>query len=57
MEAKRRYVNLFEAAYVCGILNRYEGNISRAAEAADVDRKTFYRLLRKHRVQPQGFRA
>ncbi len=57
MEAKRRYVNLFEAAYMRGILERYTGNVSRAAEAADVDRKTFYRLLRKHHVQPHAFPA
>ncbi len=57
MEAKRHSVNLFEAAYVRGVLERYAGNVSRAAEAADVDRKTFYRLLRKHQVQPHAFPA
>src|SRR2546421_6342903 len=41
MEAKRRYVNLFEAAYVHGVLERYAGNVSRAAEAADVDPQNF----------------
>jgi DNA-binding NtrC family response regulator len=53
MEAKRRSVNLFEAAYVRSILDRYAGNVSRAAEAAEVDRKTFYRLLKKHHLQPR----
>lgn len=57
IEAKRRYVNQFEALYVRGVLDRAVGNISRAAEAAEVDRKTFYRLLRKHHVQPHAFRA
>ena len=57
MEAKKRSVNLFEAAYLRRILDRCMGNISKAAEAADIDRKTFYRLLRKHQLQPQVFRV
>jgi transcriptional regulator of acetoin/glycerol metabolism len=51
MEARRRHLNQFEAAYLRNLLERCTGNISRAAEAADVDRKTFYRLLRKHNLQ------
>jgi two-component system response regulator AtoC len=57
LEAKRQYLGRFEAAYLRGILDRHTGNISRAAEAAEIDRKTFYRLLRKHNMQPLGFRA
>lgn len=54
---EERHVNLFEAAYLRRVLDRCIGNISRAAEAADVDRKTFYRLLRKHQLQPEVFRV
>ena len=57
LEAKRQYLGRFEAAYLRSILDRHTGNISRAAEAAEIDRKTFYRLLRKHNMQPLGFRA
>ena len=57
MEAKRRCLKLFEAAYAERVLNRCAGNVSRAAEAADVDRKTFYRLLRKHQLEPEVYRA
>ena len=57
VEAKRRCLNLFEAAYVRGVLGRYAGNVSRSSEAAEVDRKTFYRLIRKHHLQPHTFRA
>jgi hypothetical protein len=55
LEAKRWHMQLFEVAYVRGILDRYAGNVSKAAEAADVDRKTFYRLLKKHHLQPYAF--
>ena len=51
IEARKRNVNWFEAAYMRSLLERCRGNISRAAEAADIDRKTFYRLLRKHNLQ------
>jgi DNA-binding NtrC family response regulator len=57
MEAKKRHVNLFETAYMRGMLDRYARNVSRAAEAADVDRKTFYRLLRKHHLRSPELRA
>ena len=33
------------------------GNVSRAAETAGIDRKTFYRLLRKHQMAPEKFRG
>jgi DNA-binding NtrC family response regulator len=54
--AKTQYLNLFEASYLRSTLDRHAGNVSRAAEAARVDRKTFYRLLRKHRMEPERFR-
>jgi DNA-binding NtrC family response regulator len=55
--AKTQYLNLFEASYLRGTLDRHGGNVSRAAESAGVDRKTFYRLLRKHRMEPERFRG
>ena len=55
--AKIQYVSLFEASYLRSKLDRHAGNVSRAAEAADLDRKTFYRLLRKHRLDPERFRG
>jgi DNA-binding NtrC family response regulator len=55
--AKTQYLSLFEASYLRSKLDRHEGNVSKAAEAADLDRKTFYRLLRKHRLDPERFRV
>ena len=51
MEARKRYLGRFESIYLRNQLIRFKGNVSQAAEAADVDRKTFYRLLRKHNLQ------
>lgn len=45
-EAKGR----FESAYVAGLLKRCDYNVSRAAKAAGVDRKTFYGLLKKYHL-------
>ena len=55
-EAKRRYLSRFEEAYLRGVLDCYGGNVSRAAEAAEVDRKTFYRLMRKHQLHAASYR-
>jgi len=47
-EAKGRYVQTFEKTYLEQVLGRYHGNISRAAKASGVNRKTFHRLISKH---------
>ena len=55
--AKNQYLSLFEASYLRNTLDRHGGNVSRAAETAGIDRKTFYRLLRKHQMVPEKFRG
>jgi DNA-binding NtrC family response regulator len=50
-EAKERWVGQLEASYVAEVLRREGGNVSQAARAAGVDRKTLHRLLNKHRVR------
>jgi DNA-binding NtrC family response regulator len=40
----------FETGYVTELLKRHDYNISQAAKAAGVDRKTFYSLLQKHHI-------
>ena len=42
----------FESAYVMDLLKRHGENISQAARAAGIDRKTFYSLLQKHHLRP-----
>jgi len=49
--AKTRALAQFEVAYVSDLLRRYGNNISQAAKAAGIDRKTFYSLLQKHHLR------
>ncbi|MBI4563055.1 MAG: sigma-54-dependent Fis family transcriptional regulator [Candidatus Rokubacteria bacterium] len=47
-EAKARWMSELEAAYLADLLRRHGGNVSQAARAARIDRKTFHRLLNKY---------
>ncbi len=50
-EAKEKWLGQLESTYVTDILKRHGGNVSQAARAAGIDRKTFHRLLSKHRLR------
>jgi len=45
----------FERAYVVNLLTEHRGNVSQAAQAAGRDRRSFQRLLRKHRIDRRAF--
>jgi transcriptional regulator with GAF, ATPase, and Fis domain len=47
-EARRRAIEEFEREYVARLLELHGGNITRAAEAACVDRTYIHRLVRRH---------
>ena len=49
--AKERWMAVLEATYLREILARHDGNISAAAKAAGIDRKTFHRLINKHNLR------
>ncbi len=49
--AKAQCLTEFETAYVAELLTRYGDNITQAARAAGIDRKTFYALLQKHQIR------
>lgn len=50
--AKARAIVGFERSYLAGLLQTHRGNITRAAQAAGQDRRTFRRLIQKHRLDP-----
>jgi DNA-binding NtrC family response regulator len=50
-DAKERWMAVLEASYLRELLDRHDGNISAAALAAGIDRKTFHRLVNKHRLK------
>lgn len=47
-EARAQMIEAFEREYVRGLLERHEGNVSKAARAAGIDRVYLHRLLRKY---------
>ena len=50
-EAKTQLINAFERKYLEELLAKCEGNISKAARSAGVDRKTITRLLKRHGIR------
>jgi DNA-binding NtrC family response regulator len=54
--AKQKAIEDFERKYLRSILFIYQGNISRAAEAARKERSTFRRLLQKHGINVRDFK-
>jgi two-component system response regulator GlrR len=56
-KAKARAVARFEASYIRDILLAHQGNISRAAKAADKDRRAFWELIRKHGIDASTSRT
>jgi DNA-binding NtrC family response regulator len=55
--AKDRAIAQFECKYLSEVLYRCKGNISQAAQVAGKERRTFQRLLKKHRIAGATFRS
>jgi DNA-binding NtrC family response regulator len=47
-DAKERWMQVLEVSYLRELLERHGGNISAAAKAAGIDRKTYHRLINKY---------
>jgi len=50
-DAKEKWMRELEGAYLRGLLERHGGNVSAAAKAAGIDRKTFHRLINKYQIR------
>jgi transcriptional regulator with PAS, ATPase and Fis domain len=55
-EAKTNVVNNFEKSYIERLLLSYQGNITKAAQAAQKNRRAFWELIRKHSIDVQTFK-
>jgi len=55
-EAKASVVNEFERSYIERLLVSYRGNITKAAQAAQKNRRAFWQLIRKHQIDVQSFK-
>jgi DNA-binding NtrC family response regulator len=55
--AKGRLVEDFERAYVERVLAESGGNVTLAARAAQKNRRAFFELMRKYRIEPERYRA
>jgi two-component system, NtrC family, response regulator GlrR len=56
-QRKAEIVAQFEKNYIQSMLQTYQGNITRAAQAAQKDRRAFWQLIHKHRINVQSFRT
>jgi len=55
--AKARVVDDFERGFIESLLASHQGNVTHAAQAAQKNRRAFFELMRKHRIDPTRFRA
>lgn len=56
-EAKSKAVAQFEKNYIWNILFAHQGNITKAAKAAQKNRRAFWELIRKHKIEVQDFKS
>jgi len=55
-EAKAQVITEFEREYITRLLDSCDGNVSEAARAAHKNRRAFWELIRKHRIDVRGVR-
>lgn len=53
--AKKEILISFEKKFLEDILKEYSGNVAAAAKRAGIERQSFYRLLKKHSINPKTF--
>jgi two-component system, NtrC family, response regulator GlrR len=55
-EAKYQAVTQFEKKYIQELLSTHQGNVSQSAKAAQKDRRAFWELIRKHKIDPRNYK-
>jgi DNA-binding NtrC family response regulator len=55
-EAKAKEIARFEKNYIHGVLSVCRGNITRAAEVAQKNRRAFWQLIQKHQIDVHQFK-
>jgi two-component system response regulator GlrR len=55
-QAKSQAVTEFEKKYIQDLLSVHRGNISQSAKAARKDRRAFWELIRKHKIDAQHYK-
>ena len=56
-EAKMKMIAAFERTYIERLLLAHHGNISQAARAAQKNRRAFWELVRKHKIDVRNFKV
>lgn len=56
-EMKANVISEFETNYIQNLLVACRGNITRAAQAAQKERRTFWQLIRKHKIDVEKFKV
>jgi DNA-binding NtrC family response regulator len=49
--------NRFTRDYLAALMREFEGNVTRAAERAAIERESLHRLLRRHGVRSDDFKS
>jgi DNA-binding NtrC family response regulator len=55
-KAREQVINEFEIKAIQFYLNDTSGNITKAAQLAHLPRRSFYRLLEKHKIKGEIFK-
>jgi two-component system response regulator GlrR len=55
-EAKVNVINEFERSYIEKLLIAHQGNITKAAQGAQKNRRAFWQLIRKHQIDVQTYK-
>ncbi|UCG08968.1 MAG: sigma-54-dependent Fis family transcriptional regulator, partial [Desulfobacterales bacterium] len=56
-EAKDKMTDIFHGLYIRSLLSKSAGNISKAAEAAGIQRQYLHRLMKESNIRAEDFRS